>query len=1030
MPDLGERLQAVLGGDYQLQGELGGAGMSRVYVAEDTRLGRSVVVKVLPPDLAVGVKIARFQREIALAAKLQHPHIVPLLSAGAHDDLLYYTMPHIEGQSLRAKLSRERLLSVGEALLILREVCDALAYAHANGIVHRDIKPDNILLSGNHALVTDFGVAKAVGDSSGSSDLTTVGVALGTPAYMAPEQASGDASTDHRADIYAVGILAYEMLTGRTPFAGPSAQTLVVAHLTAQPESLSTHRSGIPPALESIVLRCLAKQPAERWQSAVELLHQLDQLATPISGTLASNVPLGPVARRWTTRLRARPALPLLVGSAAALALVYAAREVIGLPDWVLPSATILIGVALAFIVTTALLERGRGDRTDSWRGLFTWRSVTTGAVVAFALLGLATAGHMAMRVLGIGPATTLMARGTLEARDRVVLADFENHTNDITLGPSVGEALRVDLAQSRVVRPLDASAISEALRRMHREPETWLDVQVARDLAQREGAKAVVRGRIDPVGRGYVVTVELLSAADGTVLVALRESSRDDSGIIDAVDRLSKRLRERIGESLRAIHASEPLERVTTSSLEALRRYSEAIRVETRGEFGRAIALLQEAVALDSGFAMAHRKLAVIYFNSLAAPSQISAAATNAFRHRDRLPPLERALATAYYYSQVDYDPARIERGYRAALDIDPDDFTAGNNLSMHYVYWRRYAEAESLALRHLGGRNMAIYVNTARAQVGQGKFAAAATLVRTFEANAPGNPGVLFLRALLAESREAYDSADGAVRELRASVDLAWQATAAWHLAALADVRGKLAAAETEARRFMDISEQRHLPAAALSGGTFLGFAWLRLAEAPTVARRSVTGALARYPLASIAVEDRPYATLAWFFAEAGDTERAQQLLDEYATVVPERVRRRDSARHAAAGAVAFAAGRLDEAVREYRAWHDESGCVRCGLYDIARVYDRGGRPDSALAYYEQALATPGLYRMFEDALNLPLSYRRLGELYEQRGQSVKAREYYGRFVALWKDADPRLQRQVRDVENRMTALAAERP
>src|SRR5256714_2434918 len=218
---LEDRLQAALGESYRVERELGGGGMSRVFLAEETRLGRRVVVKVLPPEMAAGVSAERFEREIQLAAKLQHPHIVPLLTAGAKGDLLYYVMPHIAGESLRSRIAHERALPVGETVRILRDVCDALAYAHGRGVVHRDIKPDNVLLSGRHALVTDFGVAKAVQESNGATALTSVGVALGTPAYMAPEQATADPHTDHRADLYAVGALAYEMLTGRPPFTAP-----------------------------------------------------------------------------------------------------------------------------------------------------------------------------------------------------------------------------------------------------------------------------------------------------------------------------------------------------------------------------------------------------------------------------------------------------------------------------------------------------------------------------------------------------------------------------------------------------------------------------------------------------------------------------------------------------------------------------------------------------------------------------------------------------------------------------------------
>ena len=286
MSDFRERLQQALGDAYRLERELGGGGMSRVWVATETGLGRKVVVKVLPPEMGAGVNADRFRREIQLAASLQHPHIVPLLHAGRQAELLYYTMPLVEGESLRAKLAREGELPVGEAVRILRDVVDALSYAHKHGVVHRDIKPDNVLISGHHAVVTDFGVAKALSEATGEQSLTSIGVALGTPAYMAPEQAAAEPNVDHRADLYALGALAYEMLSGRPPFVGANAQQVLAAHVTQAPDPLSKHRSSVPPGLVALVMRCLEKKPADRWQSAAEVHSQLESMATPSGGTM------------------------------------------------------------------------------------------------------------------------------------------------------------------------------------------------------------------------------------------------------------------------------------------------------------------------------------------------------------------------------------------------------------------------------------------------------------------------------------------------------------------------------------------------------------------------------------------------------------------------------------------------------------------------------------------------------------------------------------------------------------------------
>jgi serine/threonine-protein kinase len=289
--DLLAHLQEVLGNTYRVDRELGGAGMSRVFLAHEVDLERQVVIKVLPPDLAAGINADRFRREIQLAARLQHPHIVPLLSAAAKGGLLYYTMPFIAGENLRARLSRVRELPVGDATKILREVADALEYAHEQGVVHRDIKPENILFSGNHALVTDFGVSKALSSATsqtrvaGAPTLTSLGIALGTPTYMAPEQAAADPNVDHRADIYSLGVVGYELLAGRPPFTGMTQQQILAAQVSAVPDPVTQYRPNIPPALAAAIMRCLEKHPSDRWQTAAELRAQLEAVFTPSGAT-------------------------------------------------------------------------------------------------------------------------------------------------------------------------------------------------------------------------------------------------------------------------------------------------------------------------------------------------------------------------------------------------------------------------------------------------------------------------------------------------------------------------------------------------------------------------------------------------------------------------------------------------------------------------------------------------------------------------------------------------------------------------
>ena len=293
--DLRNQLQATLGDAYALERELGGGGMSRVFLAFDKALSRRVVVKVLLPDLAAGVSSERFRREIQLVAKLQHPHIVPIHSAGESLGLPYFTMPFVEGESLRARIDRDGELPIPETVRLLRDVAAALAYAHSQGVIHRDIKPDNVLITAGSAVVADFGVAKALSESATNGQLTTItstGMALGTPAYMAPEQAVGDPAMDHRVDIYAFGLTAYEMLAGKSPFTGRSPQAVLAAQVTEDPVPIQTLRPSTPAILANLVARCLAKHAIDRPATAEEVLHVLDSMATPSGGLVPTSATL------------------------------------------------------------------------------------------------------------------------------------------------------------------------------------------------------------------------------------------------------------------------------------------------------------------------------------------------------------------------------------------------------------------------------------------------------------------------------------------------------------------------------------------------------------------------------------------------------------------------------------------------------------------------------------------------------------------------------------------------------------------
>ena len=287
MADVLERLKAALADRYRIERELGSGGMATVYLAEDVRHERQVAIKVLRPELAASLGADRFLREIKITANLNHPHILPLLDSGEADSFLYYVMPYVEGESLRDRLDREKQLPINEALKIASEVADALGFAHEHNVIHRDIKPENILLEAKHAVVADFGVARAIVEAE-QTQLTETGIAVGTPAYLSPEQSAGEREIDGRSDIYAVGCVLYEMLTGEPPFTGPTAENIVHKHLTAEPRPVTDGRPHVPGDVVATVAKSLEKAPADRYQTAEELEEALTAEQVAVSGQTAA----------------------------------------------------------------------------------------------------------------------------------------------------------------------------------------------------------------------------------------------------------------------------------------------------------------------------------------------------------------------------------------------------------------------------------------------------------------------------------------------------------------------------------------------------------------------------------------------------------------------------------------------------------------------------------------------------------------------------------------------------------------------
>ncbi|HTO72498.1 MAG TPA: hypothetical protein VMJ30_01710, partial [Gemmatimonadales bacterium] len=712
-----------------------------------------------------------------------------------------------------------------------------------------------------------------------------------------------------------------------------------------------------------------------------------------------------------------------------------------GLPDWVFYGGIVLMLIGLPIILLTGHFERRRAMARASGRiettpsqglpALLTWRKAIRGGVLAFAALGIVTVVYTAMRLLGVGPVGTLVASGRLSAEDRLIVADFENRTADSSLSGSITEAFRIDLGQSHVVRLLTTAQISDALTRMQRDANTPLTAAVAREVASRENAKAVVVGEISSLGKSYVLSARILNAADGAELVAVRETAADDAGIVAALDRLSGRIRERIGESLKTIRGGEPLDQVTTGSLEALRLYTQAARLCEQGSCDQAIPILKQAIALDSGFAMAWRKLAVAQQNSFGSAADAVNATTRAYEHRDRLPELERDLTTAYYFSYVDYDAGKVEAAYRRVLATDPENAVAVNNLALLWLTSGRPAEAESLAAPTARSEQSVtnLMINVMAAQLGQGHYDEARRTLDEMHKRAPTSALYFWGRAALYEVTGARDSAERAYVDLGLHTrDQGFQTQTHNSLARLAQVQGKVAEAERQARVEAEVNERRGLPGNALATAAKLAKQYVLLRSDTAGALRILEAALKAHPLESMPPLDRPGPELAQVYAIAGQPARARQVLTAFEAQVPEGVRRGQWQWHDARGWVALAEGHASEAAAAFAQGRYSPDCPDCGDWEEGVAYERAHQPDSALAAYTRAVSPGSAWKPLGEAWGLAPSLKRLGEIYEEKGDRQKALEYYGRFTELWKEADPTLQPAVREVKARMAKLAGE--
>jgi tetratricopeptide (TPR) repeat protein len=1048
---LTQQLQDALGDAYTIERELGGGGMSRTFVAQERSLSRRVVIKVLSPELLAGISVERFKREVLLAAGLQHPHVVPVLSAGDANGLPWFTMPYVDGDSLRQRLAKAPL-SISEITGILRDVARALEFAHGHGIVHRDIKPDNVLLAGSSATVTDFGIAKAISASrtmAPGATLTAVGTAIGTPTYMAPEQAAGDPHVDHRADIYSFGAMAYELLAGRPPFIGDSPARVITSHFNETPRDVREFRPDTPDALAELVMQCLAKEQNERPLSATVLVQTLGIVSTSGS-TQAPAVLRGP-------HVNLGKALSLWAAATViVIATAWAATRTIGLPDWGLPGA---IGVMLAglpavlgtwyvqrtthraFTATPTITPGGSVVPAGTVATLavkasphVSWRRTWTGGAIAVGGFALLIAGFMIMRASGIGPFGSLRGAGQFGDRETILVADFRSPASDSTLGATVAEAVRTDLGQSPNLNVITRAAIGDVLRMMGRTTTGPIEFDAAREIATREGAKAVLDGNIVQLGPSYVVSARLVSALDGRELALFRRTADSDAELIEAIGKLSRDVRDKVGESLRDLRVTQSLERVTTTSLPALRKYVQASDLlSAQGDPEPAQRLLREAISYDSTFAMAWRRLAASFAGSGRSRSEMLTAITNAYRYRERLSENERLLTEASYFT---YGPnPNIDRAidsYEALVARDSLNTAALNNAATRHSRKRNYDRAAELleratrVQRPFGGS----FTNLVDVYVVKRDLPAARRTHERFVKTLPSHTAHWRTLSSILMAEGQLDSVSALARSaFEQSTSGAGRDLAAYYASGMAMIQGRLKDMLQWSKLGNTTVAQRDGSQGPLLMAALDSALVLALYRGDTLqARRVVRQALARIPMASLPPADRPWVYLSWISRYSRDAELARQALDGWA---------RDTA---VAGStpgmeqylqanLAIASAKPEEAIRLLR----ETERVmfdfqRNHFADMGYAFDLAGNADSAIVYFERFLEN----RFSDIEIDPPHVsgiHKRLAELHDAAGNHDRAISNYQIFVDLWKNADPDLQPMVQRARARAAELSRRR-
>jgi serine/threonine-protein kinase len=1047
--ELRDRLQEALGDVYRLEREIPGGGMSRLFLATEASLGRQVVIKLLPPDTAGEVSVARFQREIQMAAHLQHPHILPIHTAGSRGDLLYYVMPYVAGESLRRRLSTAGRLDVAEAVRILGEIADALAYAHTNGIVHRDIKPENILLQGEHAVLTDFGVARALLESASGATLTSTGVSIGTPAYMAPEQIAGEREIDARADVYALAVVGYEMLTGARPFTGSSTQAVLAAHMTEPPVPVKQRRPEVPARVSDAIDRALAKEPNARFATMAEFRKAL--------GSSRDSEPHVRSARRHGLVAAGIAALVLVAIAAAVLVrrgegelpgdprrslIVFPFRNLTGDADrdWLESGAANMLGLTLAHWQeltvydderTRSLLRQARIDddaALDVERARALARKANVGTlilgdirevddslVVEAKLHDVRTGSRVSTEVVRVPAASDPRAAfDSLAARIlRVGRVPPGEHPGAVAQTTRSLDAYRLYLAGMDAYQGFHLDSAQRLFR-------LAIDADSTFALAYLRLTQAVAWNRPQSPEAERLHLVRNAERYGTALPTRLRALIQMEKAQIERTRNPAVLLQAR--QLARTLIAQDSVDAEAWYQLGEAEYHHSAFAVphdDSLGNAGRALRAFERALALDSGYHLAYRHV-VDLLAECAESDRLLCGRDSAVYVASR----SASIADVVGPDSV----AAVQRRLEQAIEPTIRSWIAAEPTSREpvevYLFWllreRRFAEAERQLerLRELGGPRGRDLPYVALLELGNERYAEAAKAAEPMLRFArDSGTGRFFTGPFVWDFRLGlitWFSAAGRLRDAREAADVLRESPIqAPPCLSLPDARCvrmppelRKAGFKIQARQSLtaDATQSRRALREAIAAGSRDSVAHLLFVSGnpASLAAYRLTGdttLLAEWLRAS---RDTLWPAAVAFLALArGDTAQTRQLVERHA--------------------------RLDQPLPDGRSsLREEALATR---YDWAAILAGLGERRRALALYE-TLDTAQRTVLLPTATSLlrVLSLAERALLHEQLGEHERAIALYEKFAEAWQDADPELQPMVRRARASAARLGGE--